>query len=131
MWLVYETPWFDDGYWLLLIGLPILLFIGYFFAKILFKDREYDLPENVVVMPHDLHWRNYTNNYRIIMEISRAVIQVQSYPPVTYRQIYLHLQSEEAHRVAESVGTFHVYREHEIRTYLEEVDEVRQNQWRG
>ncbi|MBL0386632.1 hypothetical protein JJB07_08210 [Tumebacillus sp. ITR2] len=129
--IVYDTPWLDDGYWLLIVGLPVLLFIGFFLAKILFKDREYDVPQNVVVMPHDLLWRTYTNDYRIIMEISRAVVQVQSFPPVTYHQIYLHLQSEEAHRVASTIGTFHVYREHDIRSYLDEVDALRQSQFRG
>ncbi|KEO83626.1 hypothetical protein [Tumebacillus flagellatus] len=129
--IVYETPWLDTGYWLLIVGTPLLLFIGYFLAKILFRDREYDVPENVVVMPQDYKWRNYTNDYRVIMEISRAVVQVQSFPPVTYQQIYMHLVSEEAHRVAQNIGTFHVYREQDIRAYLDEVDAIRQSQFRG
>ncbi|PWK10267.1 hypothetical protein C7459_11288 [Tumebacillus permanentifrigoris] len=128
MWIVYDTPWLDDGYWLLLVGLPLLMFIGFFLAKILFRDREYEPPSNVVVMPHDLRWRNYTSDQRVILEISRAVVQLQSKPPVTYHQIYLHLTTEEAHRIAEQIDTFHVYREQDIRAYLEEVDTIRQNQ---
>ncbi|HEU4964464.1 MAG TPA: hypothetical protein VFV52_11525 [Bacilli bacterium] len=105
-------------YLLLIVSTPVLMFIGYHVTKILMGGRENALPEEIVVMPQDLVWANYTRNIDVIEEISRAVVQVRDLPPLTYEQIAIHLTSKEAHRVAQAVGEFYVYREDEIRNFL-------------
>lgn len=117
-----------DAVLLLFLAAPVLMFTGYYLAKILFRDREYAQPADVVVMPHDLTWLNYTTNSRIVAEISHAVVQVRQSPPIRYSQIAPYLETAEAHRVAMEIDSFHVYREHAIRQYLEAIYSQRQLQ---
>jgi len=125
---VYPTTWLDSSWLLLLLGAPVLLFLGFYVAKILYRDREFAEPTDVVVMPHDMTWLNYTHNARVITEISRAVVQVRLMPPIAYEQIAHLLQTQEAHRVAADIGDFHVYREQELRKYLDTAYQVKQQQ---
>ena len=124
----YQVGLLDDG--LLTIGLllPVLLFIGFYGAKILFRDHDYAEPINVVVMPPDLTWPKYTNNLDVIVEITRAVIGLRVKAPITYEQIQPHLRSKEAHRIAQMVQEFHVYREEEIRSYLQQLQHMQHAQ---
>ncbi|ASS76320.1 hypothetical protein CIG75_16110 [Tumebacillus algifaecis] len=110
----------DFGRVLLLFALmtPVLLFVGFHLLKLAYGDREHAEPTDVVVMPPDLVWMNYTNDLDTIIEITSAVIQVRQEPPVSYAQIKPYLESYEAHKVAQLIGVFHVYREREIRHYL-------------
>jgi hypothetical protein len=116
----------NEMYMFLLLFSPVLVFIGFFAAKLLFRDHDYAEPTDVVVMPPDLTWRNYTWDLDIIVEISRAVIQLREKPPVTYEQIAPFLKSMEAHRVASQIREFHIYREHDIRDHLQRLDELKQ-----
>lgn len=116
---------------LLLLAMPVLLFIGFHLAKILMGDREYALPDEIVVMPQDLVWANYTHNLDVIEEISRAAVQVRDLPPLTYEQIAPFLQTKEAHRIAQLVREFYMYREDEIRDYLMRMSQAPATAQRG
>jgi hypothetical protein len=118
---VYQIGIAEQWMLLFLLMMPVLLFIGYHLAKLAYGDRELAEPTDVVVMPPELIWMNYTTDLDVIIEISRAVIQLRQVPPVTYEQIKPYLESYEAHKVAQMVGTFHVYRERDIREYLRTV----------
>ncbi|MFD2171717.1 hypothetical protein [Tumebacillus lipolyticus] len=118
---VYQFDLFDQGLVLFLLLIPVMLFLGYHLAKLAYGDRVQADPTDVVVMPPDLIWMNYTHDLDVIVEITRAVIQVRQEPPVTYQQIKPYLESYDAHKVAQLVGVFHVYREAEIREYLNTV----------
>ncbi|MGB8955372.1 MAG: hypothetical protein WCC10_08355 [Tumebacillaceae bacterium] len=119
----YQAGFLDDGLMTIALLLPVLMFIGFFGAKILFKDHDYADPTDVVVMPPDLTWPNYTNNLDVIVEISRAVVGLRVKSPVSYAQLQPHLRSKEAHRIAELVQEFHVYREEEIRAFLQQLNQ--------
>ncbi|TCP55589.1 hypothetical protein EV586_103242 [Tumebacillus sp. BK434] len=118
---MYQTGDFGQLIVLFLLMMPVLLFLGYHLAKLAYGDREHAEPTDVVVMPHDLAWMQYTSDINIITEISRVVIRLRQEPPVTYEQIKPLLETYEAHKVAQAVGVFHVYREQAIRDYLRTV----------
>jgi hypothetical protein len=112
--VVYQVGLLDDGYWELLLGVPVLSFIGYQIAHAMTRKKQPITP--VVVLPLDHEWEAYTSNPRIIDDITNAVITMRKQNnydrslPITYPMFRSYLRMPEADAVAQTIPEYGVFR---------------------
>lgn len=111
--VVYQIGLLDDGFWLLLIGAPVLLFLGYQLANLLTTKKPPITP--MIVLPLDTGWEPYTNNREIIMDITKAVIKMHNKGnydrsrPITYSMFRYYLHSKEADAIARLIPEYGLF----------------------
>ncbi|MGZ4032499.1 MAG: hypothetical protein ACXVPC_09605 [Tumebacillaceae bacterium] len=111
---VYQIRWLDDGYWLLMLGAPVLFFIGYQLMEANARRKQATIP--IVVQPLDHDWEAYTTNQKVIADITNAVVQMRSRvnydrsKPITYSMFRAFLRLPEADTVARKIPEYGVYR---------------------
>lgn len=124
----YEIGWLSAGTWLLMLAVPILLFIGYYLAKILFRDFREALPKEEpeasekIIVPHDLDWSKYTLDEDARQEIIRAIHQLSdaynlNQDTYHYKQVHPFLRTQDANLVAHKIQLFLCVTEEELQAH--------------